>query len=141
MRRNPQTVVVRWSMPTNGCVRRRGTDLEKRCSRCRKWLPAQPSHYNRLWRGPAGLQSACRKCQRALNKSHYETPAGKAAVTRYRKAHWDEYLDYQRRWRDQPNVKERRAAKAYAYNRTSERRACQAAWQKAKRDRLRAARR
>lgn len=127
-------------MPKHSHIREGAAGTEKRCSRCLQWLPATIDFYNRLWRGPLGFQSQCRKCQRTIRKALYDTPAGKAAVSRYRKAHWDEYLDYQRRWCDQPEVKERRAAKAYAYNRTTESRAYQAAWQKAKRDRLRAAR-
>ena len=119
-------------------IRNGGT--EKRCPKCRKWLPATTEAYNRLWCGTLGLQVRCRLCQRKATKEYDRTPKGRAAWRRRHKARWTDMLAYHRRWTKRPDVKKRRAAKAYIYNRTEKRRAYQAAWQRAKRARLRAKR-
>ena len=53
---------------------------ERRCSKCREWLPATPEHYNFSNRVTGKLMSYCRPCQKAYQADRYLSLARQKAL-------------------------------------------------------------
>jgi len=62
--------IDQWRHETNKikCIRDIGNGLEKRCSHCRKWLPATTEHFYPSGHHVGGVYNYCRSCNKKIKR-------------------------------------------------------------------------